>query len=117
MRKLSLRILVALITLIISVSSSWLLHRPTKPSPVAPAPCPTPTPETVPISYNEDDAEYPDDKDLSPWEISWFIDAHPRAKLKKLWARLHIKEGNPMYLDFSQCFDCSAKVDFSDLDG
>ena len=123
MRKLSLRILVALITLAISLSASWLLHhlRQQKPTPVEPAPCPTatptPTPETVPISYNEDDAEYPDDKDLSPWEISWFIDVHPRAKLKKLWARLHIKEGNPMYLDFSQCFDCSAKVDLYDLDG
>jgi len=123
MRKLSLRILVALITLAISLSSSWLVHRlrQQKPRPVEPPPCPTatptPAPQAVPIPSNEDDDEYPDDKDLSPWEISWFIDAHPRAKLQKLWARLHIKEGDTMYSDFSQCFDCSAKVDFYDLDG
>ena len=122
MRKLSLRILVALITLTISVSASWLLHhlRQQKPPTNEPAPCPTPTPtptpEAVPISYDEDDAEYPDDKDLSPWEISWFIEAHPHAKLEKLWQRLHVKKEATGLSDFSECRDCISKLDFYDLD-
>jgi hypothetical protein len=122
MRKQSLRILVALITLGISVSSSWLLHRlrQPRPLPVEAKPCPTPTPppapQCVPIPYEEDDAEYPDESDLSPSEISWFIDNHPRAKLEKLWARLHIKDGQTLYSDFSECGHCSTRLDYYDLD-
>ena len=118
MRKLSLRILVALIALGISVSSSWLLHQP-KPVPVTapcPTPTPTPTPEDVTSSDEEDYAEYPDDRDLSPWNIAWFIDDHPRAKLKNLWKRLHLKDKEIVVSDFSECRNCSAKMESFDLD-
>jgi len=120
MRKLSLRILVALITVGISLSSSWLLHRlrQPRPAPVEPAPCPTPQPaphfSPVPAE-EEEDAEYPDDRVISPWEISWFIDTHPRAKLKKLWTRLHVKDGEA-YSDYSECDKCTTKLDSYDLD-
>jgi hypothetical protein len=122
MRKLSLRILVSLIALGISLSSSWLLHRLFQPRPASAeaAPCPTPEPSAAPASVtapsDEDDAEYPDESDLSPSEISWFIDNHPRAKLKKLWTRLHIKHGQTLHSDFAQCSDCTTRLDYYDLD-
>jgi|GEM_PF-1919987 hypothetical protein len=119
MRKLYLRILVALITLGISVSSTWLLHRlrQRRPVPVEAAPCPTPAPDaqTEPLTYEEHNGEYPDDRDVSPWEISWFIDNHPRADLKKLWVRLHVKASDG-YSDFSECHNCTTKLDSYDLD-
>ena len=119
MRKLSIRILVALVTLAISLTFSWLLHRlrQPKPAPVEAAPCATLTPaaQTEPVAYEEDNAEYPDDSPLSPWEISWFIEAHPTANLKKLWERLHVKDAEA-YSDFSECGNCAAKLDWYDLD-
>ena len=70
MRKLSLRILVALITLIISVSSSWLLHRlhQPKPRPIELASCPTPRPAAQ--SVEKDDArpsDFLEDQDRIQW--------------------------------------------------
>jgi hypothetical protein len=118
MRKLSLRILVALTTLIISVSSSWLLHRlrHPKPLPAEPVPCSTssPSPQTEAVPYEADNAEYPDESPLSPWEISWFIDEHPEAKLDRLWERLHVQGGE--YSNFSECGNCAARLEWYDLD-
>jgi len=118
MRKLSIRILVALITLGISVSSSWLLHRPTKPAPVKPAPCPTatPTPQVVTIPDEDDGADYPEASGLSPWDIASFIDSHPRAKLQKLWKRLNVKDEQSDHSDFSECGNCESRLDYYDLD-
>jgi hypothetical protein len=122
MRKLSPRLIIALVTLIISVSSSWLLHRLRQPrqAPVETAPCPaptpTPSPEAVNIPDSEDNAEYPDESDLSPWDIWLFIDNNPQAKLKKLWKRLHIKDGDTVLSDFSECGNCQARLDYYDLD-
>jgi hypothetical protein len=60
MRKLSLRILVALITFDISVSSSWLLHPLRQEKPALQEPVLSPTPriagKSVTIPYEEDDA-------------------------------------------------------------
>lgn len=124
MRKLSLRILVAVITLTIGVSSGWLLHRlrQPRPAPLEPAPCPTPTPsaapQCVPVSYEDkdDNPEYPDDAELSPWDIFQFIDVHPQAKLKKLWKRLRVKEADNNVSDFSECSNCAVTTESFDLD-
>jgi len=100
----------------ISVSYSWLLHRPTKPAPVEPAPFPTPTPQVVSIPDEEDAAEYPEEEGLSPWDIASFIDSHPRAKLQKLWKRLHVKDVQSEHSDFSECGSCESRLDYYDLD-
>jgi hypothetical protein len=120
MRKLSLRILVGLVTLGISVGSSWLLRhvRELRPTPAEAAPCLTAAPPSTPAVFvvNDDHAEYPDDKPLSPWEIYFFIDSHPRAKLGGLWTRLHVKADETRVSDFSECGGCSVKLDWYDLD-
>ena len=85
MRKLSLRILVALATLGISLSFSWLLHplHQPKPTTVEPAFSPTPMPAAKPetISYQEDDTRpfnFLDEQDHIQWN-SYLIERKTRT--------------------------------------
>jgi hypothetical protein len=65
---------------------------------------------------NEDNGEYPDSSELTPSDIAWFINDHPRANLERLWQRLHLKGKRDLVSDFSKCEGCVASVQDYDLD-
>ena len=75
--------------------------------PVA-APAPAPAVASTPsISKVE---TYPDDLELEPFDIEFFIDNHPQADLSRLWQRLGIKTDDPI-AEFSfgnACSSCEA---------
>jgi hypothetical protein len=113
--------IVAFVTLSIGLTLSVLYKRfnHPKPQPQSTTPCsmlsPAPPTQCVAIPY-EDDDEYPDSSELTPWDIARFINDHPRANLARLWQRLHVKADQDFISDFSKCEGCIASVQDYDLD-
>ena len=121
MRNLILRIIAAFLTLSIGITLSVMRKRFNHPKSQSHSatPCstasPAPPTQCVAIPY-EDDGEYPDSSELTPSDIAWFVNDHPRANLGRLWRRLHVKADKDFISDFSKCGGCVASVQDYDLD-
>src|SRR5881296_2042885 len=99
MRKLPIRIAVAVITLLLGLMlSSVLKHLRRAQPPQEQSSIPALTPSPVPAQFvnTGDDDNYPDTLGLQPFEIEWFIDNRPKARLSRLWERLNVKVSNPV---------------------
>ena len=111
MRRLILRLTITLVTLTIGLMLSAVFkHLRRQPSQ---EPCPVPSPQTEILDTTEADDEYPETLGLQPYEIEWFIDDHPSAKLSRLWERLNVQ---PSHEDFACYSRCSAEIFYYDLD-
>jgi hypothetical protein len=65
------------------------------------------------------DESYPEDKDLSPWDIEYFIDEHPNASLTSLFERLKVRGSGVYPIDSTsswQCSNCKAQLFEYNLD-
>ena len=89
-----------------------------RPRPVQPA-CPPPAVASPTIERtNTVPPEYPDNSDLSPSQIEYFIDNNPDANLAKLWKRLGRNARSETHAsDFTFCNPCKAESFEYDLDG
>jgi len=115
MRKLILRLTVTLVTLTIGLMLSGVFKHLRRQPPQEP--CPVPSPQTEILDTTEADNEYPETLGLQPYEIEWFIDDHPSAKLSRLWERLKIKPSHPEINGDFACYSrCSAEIFNYDLD-
>src|SRR5215204_201737 len=109
MRRIFVRIIVALLALLVGVllTETFEDHDQDPQSSTLQIP-PCPIASAVELSsFPEEVVEYPDERGLAPYEIESFIDDHPNADLRKLWKRLGIKATDHHYLrDFTQCQYC-----------
>ena len=118
MNRWLLRSTVALLSLAIGVTASLGVRSLIRPRPVQPA-CPPPEVQSSKVdAAHEALPGYPDESDLSPSQIEYFIDNNPEANLAKLWKRLGRNARSETHLnDFTLCISCNAESFEYDLDG
>ena len=120
MRKLFLRIAVAVCTLTFSLILAGLINRLNVRN--TDAPCPTvdssntsQTRTDSALTHERDD-EYSNDLGVCPYDIERFIDEHPAGNLSPLWKRLKIGPAINGSGEVINCLECKAELFEYDLD-
>jgi hypothetical protein len=120
MRKITIHVAFACTTMLLGVILSQafqLLQKQSHPADPLPYATPSPSPDSqIETPPDPRDDEYPESNDLTPSEITWFIESHPQANLKRLWERLRVKPESDSVRDFSSCGHCRAEMTDYDLD-
>jgi hypothetical protein len=80
-------------------------------------PSETPTPTPPPAQASPDQTSYPEDLELTPTQIEFFINDHPTADLTRLWERLGIHDDDdPITTVRNECGGCRAQSFYYNLD-
>ena len=76
---------------------------------IVPVVVPVPIAQTETEQAEPDDLPYPDNVGIDPFDIEYFIDAHPQANLDRLWQRLKIKRSDQVAGFDGACGYCKAQ--------